>query len=63
MRIIEVPYRVDRVVVREAQRIVATDPGVELIPTADLEWADAAGHLTSAGFQTVKERIYTSLAR
>lgn len=63
IRIVELPDRPDRTVLRDAQRQVSADPGVELIPTADLEWADAAGHFTPAGFQTVRDRIYRSLGR
>lgn len=63
VRIVEIAEFPIRANVKEAQRRVATDPGVELIPTADLFCADAACHLTEAGFQTVRDRIYRSLGR
>lgn len=66
VRIVEVPDRPDlpeRALIKAAHREVATDPGVELIPTADLECADAACHLTQAGYATVRDRIYRSLGR
>ena len=63
VRIVEIAEFSIRASVKEAQRRVATDPGVELIPTADLPCADAACHLTHAGYQTVRDRIYRSLGR
>lgn len=63
VRIVEIAEFAIRANVKEAQRLVATDPGVELIPTADLPCADAACHLTPVGYQTVRDRIYRSLGR
>jgi hypothetical protein len=63
VRIIEIAEFPIRANVKEAQRQVATDPGVELIPTADLPCADAACHLTPQGYQTVRDRIYRSIGR
>ena len=63
IRIIELPDLPNRRVLRDAQRQVASDPGVELIPTMDLPLADAAGHFTPAGYQTVRDRLYRSLGR
>jgi hypothetical protein len=42
VRIIELPDFPDRTRIREAQRAIANDPGVELIPTADLPWSATA---------------------
>jgi hypothetical protein len=61
VRIVELPDLPNRTVLRDVQRQVARDPGVELIPTADLEWADAVGHFTPAALQTVRDRIFRSL--
>jgi hypothetical protein len=63
IRIIEVPERPDRVLIKAAQRQVATDPGVELIPTGDLEMAADGNHFTHQGYQTIRDRIYRSLGR
>lgn len=63
VRIVEIAEFPIRANVKEAQRQVATDAGVELIPTADLPRADAACHLTPQGYQTVRDRIYRSLGR
>jgi len=63
IRIVEIPDFPVRANVREAQRQVGSDPRVEFIPTADLPWADAAGHLTTEGYQTVRDRLYKSLGR
>ena len=62
VRIVEITDFPIRASVREAQRQVARDPGVELIPQADLP-VDATGHLTPAGNQTLRDRIYRSLGR
>jgi hypothetical protein len=53
------PIRVDII---EAQRRVATDPGVQMIPTAGLPLA-ADGHLTLAGYEALRDRIRRSLGR
>jgi hypothetical protein len=63
VRIVEIADFPVRVNIRAAQREVASDPGVEMIPTADLLCADAACHLTQAGYATVRDRIYRSLGR
>ena len=63
VRIIEIPDFPIRANVREAQRQVAADSGNQFIPTADLPWADAAGHLTDAGFRIVRDRLNQSLGR
>ena len=63
VRIVEIAEFPIRASVKEAQRRVAADAGVEMIPTADLLCADAACHLTPQGFQTVRDRIYRSLGR
>lgn len=63
VRIIELPDSPDRLTVRAAQHEVASDPGVELIPTNDLPTADAAGHYALSSYQVVRERIYRSLGR
>jgi hypothetical protein len=62
IRIVEIPDTPDRARVRQAQREVSADPGVELIPTADLPF-DAAGHLPPEGYTTVRDRLYRSLGR
>lgn len=63
VRIVEIADFPIRASVREAQRQVSTDPGVEFIPTTDLPCADAACHLTPQGYQTVRDRINRSLGR
>jgi hypothetical protein len=62
VRIIEIPDTPARASVREAQRSVAADPGVELIPTADLP-LNADGHFFTTGYMTVRDRINRSLGR
>jgi hypothetical protein len=49
VRIVEISDFPIRASVREAQRQVSTDTGVEFIPTSDLPCADAACHLTAQG--------------
>jgi lysophospholipase L1-like esterase len=63
VRIVEIAEFAIRANVKEAQRQVATDSGVELIPTADLQCADPACHLTPQGYQTVRDRISRSIGR
>lgn len=63
VRIVEIADFPIRASVREAQRQVSMDTGVEFIPTTDLPCADAACHLTAQGYQTVRDRIYRSLGR
>lgn len=62
VRIVEIQDFPIRASVREAQRQVATDPGVQMIPTADLE-VDTTNHFTPGANQTVRDRIYRSLGR
>jgi hypothetical protein len=62
VRIIEIPDTHSRAAVREAQRQVGQDPGVVLIPTADLP-LDANEHFLPAGYATVKDRVNQSLGR
>ena len=62
VRIIEIPETPSRATVREAQRQVGQDPGVALIPTADLP-LDANEHFLPAGYVTVRDRINQSLGR
>lgn len=62
VRVVEIPDTPDRATVRDAQREVARDPGVELIPTADLP-LDATGHFVPAGYVAVRDRLYRSLGR
>lgn len=63
VRIVELPELPDRVTVRAVQQEVATDPGVELIPTADLPPPNSDGHFSQAAYQVVRDRIYRSLGR
>ena len=65
VRIIELPDmdRVNRAVLREAQRRLANDPGVQLIPTADLELDSTGNHFTMQGYQAIRDRIYRSIGR
>lgn len=62
VRIVESADFPIRAAIREAQRQVATDPGVQLIPTAHLP-LDPTNHLFPAGFEEVRDRIYRSLGR
>lgn len=62
VRIVEIADFPIRAAIREAQRQVATDPGVELIPTAHLP-LDPTSHLFPSGFEEVRDRIYRSLGR
>ena len=62
VRIVEIIETPNRATIRAAQREVANDPGVELIPTADLPF-DEGGHHTADGYRTVRDRIYRSLGR
>lgn len=61
IRIVELVDFPIRANVRAAQRQVAGDSGVEMIPTSDLPIADEAGHLTPDGYRTVRDRVYESL--
>ena len=63
VRIVEIADFAIRANVKEAQRQVASDHGVELITTSDLFCGDAACHLMPEGYQTVRDRIYRSLGR
>jgi hypothetical protein len=63
VRIVEIADFPIRASVREAQRQVSMDTGVEFIATSDLPCADAACHLTAQGYQTVRDRVYRSLGR
>ena len=63
VRIVEIPDRPERAHIREAQRQVAEDQGVQLIPTADLPFDVDGNHFTTQGYQTIRERIYRSLGR
>lgn len=62
VRIIEIVDFPIRAAIREAQRQVAADPNVLMIPTADLP-LDPTGHYFPAGYQEIRERIYRSLGR
>lgn len=62
VRIVEIANFPIRAAIREAQRQVAADPGVQLIPTADLP-LDPTNHLFQAGYEEVRDRIYRSLGR
>jgi hypothetical protein len=48
--------------VSKAQRGVAGDPGVKMVTTADLPLVDDQ-HVTSAGYQELRDRIHRSLRR
>ena len=63
VRIIEIPDFPIRAAIREAQRQVAADPGVQLIPTAHLATDPTTNHLFPAGYQEIRDRIYRSLGR
>lgn len=62
VRIVEIAYFPIRENIIEAQRQVSRDPGVELIPTADLP-LDATNHITPAGNEIIRDRIYRSIGR
>jgi hypothetical protein len=62
VRVVELTYFPIRTDIIEAQRRVAGDPGVQMIPTADLPLA-ADGHLTQAGYEALRDRIRRSLGR
>lgn len=62
VRIIEIDDFPIRAAIREAQRQVAADPNVLMIPTADLP-RDPTGHFLPVGYQEIRERIYRSLGR
>jgi hypothetical protein len=62
VRIIELPDFPDRTRIREAQRAIANDPGVELIPTADLALVgDGTGYFSTTAYVSVRDRIFRSL--
>ena len=63
VRIIEIPDFPIRAAIREAQRQVAADLNVQMIPTADLPLDPATNHYFPAGYQELRERIYRSLGR
>lgn len=62
VRIIEIVDLPIRTAIREAQRQVAADSNVLMIPTADLP-LDPTGHYFPAGYQEIRDRIYRSLGR
>ena len=62
VRIIEIDDFPIRAAIREAQRLVAADLNVQMIPTAGLP-RDPTGHFTPAGYQEIRDRIYRSLGR
>ncbi len=62
VRIIEIDDFPIRAAIREAQRQVAADPNVLMIPTAGLP-RDPTGHFLPVGYQEIRERIYRSLGR
>jgi hypothetical protein len=63
VRIVEIVDTPSRAQIREAQRQVAADPNVQMIPTADLPPAADGQHLTTESYQAVRDRIYRSLER
>lgn len=63
IRIVEIADFPIRAPIREAQRQVAADQGVEMIPAAHLPIDPATNHLFPAGYQEIRDRIYRSLGR
>jgi hypothetical protein len=62
VRVMEIADFPIRAAVKEAQRQVATDPNVQMIPTADLP-LDSTGHHLPSGYVEIRDRISRSLGR
>ena len=62
VRIIEIPITNGRALVHEAQAVVVGDPGVQLIPTADLTPLPT-GHFSQDSYNLVRDRVLASLGR